>query len=310
MVISDRPELWQWFDSSSQSRYDAVLTGTAPDAALCRKITFETLYDTAYSLCLLELHCVTDKKPGWLHTEDDRKNCGLVFSLGGRYRYRYNDESCMLEDNRLLYLPAHSRYSHTFLSGKHRDNPWQADMIVLNFHLLDPDGTQLVLSDSPMLLSTAGERYRQDFLALADHFLSPARQPSEILSRVYGLLSAVVRDQVYENKHRKQFHALEPALDLLQNTPPGALRVEDMIRATYLSATRFRILFREYTGMPPHRYLVQHTVRSAVRLLEGTDLTIPEISERLGFDSPSYFGKYIKKHTGVPPKEYQKKRIP
>lgn len=82
--------------------------------------------------------------------------------------------------------------------------------------------------------------------------------------------------------------------------------MDDLIRATYLSPTHFRNLFREYAGISPHEYLVQHTMKSALSLLRDTDMTIPEIAEKLGFDSPSYFGKYTKKHTGLSPRELQK----
>ena len=299
---------WERFEDSFQSRYDSVLFQTQETAGVCEKISPETLYDTAYTLYNLELHCVANKTLGLIHHEDDRKDCGLVFSVGGVYRFDCHGRSCLLENNRILYLPSHSRYTHTFLSPSDRNNPWQSDMIVLNFHLLDPEGTQRILSGEPMLLPTSGERYRQEFLTLAERFLSPDRQPSELIGRVYSILSDLTRELVYENKHRRQYHALSPALELLYTAPPGSLRVEDLIRATYLSPTRFRTLFREYAGMTPHTYLVQHTLRTAIPLLRSTDLTIPEISERLGFDSPSYFGKYIRKHTGQTPRDFQKNK--
>ncbi len=299
---------WERFEDSFQSRYDSVLFQTQETAGVCEKISPETLYDTAYTLHNLELHCVANKTPGLIHHEDDRKDCGLVFSVGGVYRFDCCGRSCLLENNRILYLPSHSRYTHTFLSPSDRNNPWQSDMIVLNFHLLDPEGTQRILSGEPMLLPTSGERYRQEFLTLTERFLSPDRQPSELIGRVYSILSDLTRELVYENKHRRQYHALSPALELLHTAPPGSLRVEDLIRATYLSPTRFRTLFREYAGMTPHTYLVQHTLRTAIPLLRSTDLTIPEISERLGFDTPSYFGKYIRKHTGQTPRDFQKNK--
>ncbi len=299
---------WERFDDFSQTRYDALLfhSGTADRA--CVEITTEMLYNTAYTLHNLELHCVTNKTPGWLHRDTDRKNCGLVFSLGGVYRFAYGSHSLLLENNRILYLPTHGNYTHTFEASADRSNPWQADIIVLNFHLRDPEGIQRILSEEPFLLPVAGERYRREFLTLAERFLSPDRQPSELIGRIYNLLSALTGELVYEKKHQKQFYALSPALDLLQTELPGMLRVEDLIRATYLSPTRFRTLFREYAGMPPHKYLVQHTLKAAIPLLRGTDMTIPEISERLGFDSPSYFGKYIKKHTGLTPRDFQKQK--
>lgn len=291
-------------------RQDVVLYPAKHNTTeLYQSITFTELSETAYTLHDLELHCVSDKIDGHVHTETDRGNCGLVFSLGGMYRYTCHGKTFLLENDHILYLPSHSCYSHTFCQNTDgntpRDNPWQCDMIVLNFHLRDPEGVQRILSSEPMLLQIDGKRYRSEFLNLTEQFLSPSRQPAELIGNTYNLLAALTRDQLYERKNRRQFQALSPALELLQHTPPGSLRVEALTQATYLSPTHFRNLFREYTGMTPHEYLVQHTLKAALPLLRDTDMTVAEIADHLGFDSPSYFGKYIKKHTGSSPRELQ-----
>jgi AraC-like DNA-binding protein len=42
------------------------------------------------------------------------------------------------------------------------------------------------------------------------------------------------------------------------------------------------------------------------RLLLHSDLNINQIGYRLGFDDPSYFVKYFKKHTKISPSEFRK----
>ncbi|MGN1100244.1 MAG: helix-turn-helix domain-containing protein [Christensenellales bacterium] len=44
-------------------------------------------------------------------------------------------------------------------------------------------------------------------------------------------------------------------------------------------------------------------------LLRARELTVREISEKLGFDTPNYFSKVFKKHTGLTPSLYQKGSI-
>lgn len=300
----------EWVKSSIQWRQDVALYPVRHGSDdLCQPVSLGELAEMAYTLHDLELHCVTDKLTGSTHTEPDRANCGLVFSLGGVYRYVYGNNTFLLENDGILYLPSHSCYAHTFCRAAERRDTGSmeghTDMLVLNFHLRDPEGVQRILAETPTLLSLDGRRYRAEFLSLAEQFLSPDRQPAELIGRTYSLLAALTKNLLYERKNHRQFQALAPALSLLQETPPGALRVETLIQATYLSPTHFRTLFRAYTGMPPHAYLVQQTLKAALPLLRDTDMTIPEIAERLGFDSPSYFGKYIKKHTGVSPKELQ-----
>jgi AraC-like DNA-binding protein len=37
--------------------------------------------------------------------------------------------------------------------------------------------------------------------------------------------------------------------------------------------------------------------------LKQTDLSIKQVSNRLNFPNPSFFGKYVKEHLGVTPKK-------
>nr|WP_314996334.1 helix-turn-helix domain-containing protein [uncultured Prevotella sp.] len=41
--------------------------------------------------------------------------------------------------------------------------------------------------------------------------------------------------------------------------------------------------------------------------LRTTDLSVKEISHRLGFPNTSFFGKYVKDHLGCSPLEYRRK---
>ena len=61
---------------------------------------------------------------------------------------------------------------------------------------------------------------------------------------------------------------------------------------------------REY-GIPPIRYLVERRVRESLHLLADTRLTLAEISEVLGFSSPSNFSQRFKASQGIPPLAYR-----
>ncbi len=59
---------------------------------------------------------------------------------------------------------------------------------------------------------------------------------------------------------------------------------------------------------------VNEAIMTDVRTaLIHTDESIKEISTRLGFSNPAFFGKYVKKHSGLTPKQlriYLKQKIP
>ena len=52
------------------------------------------------------------------------------------------------------------------------------------------------------------------------------------------------------------------------------------------------------TGLPLHKYLLRYRIHLAIGLLQSTDLSAQEISEKVGFKDYNHFLKYFKKFTG------------
>jgi AraC-like DNA-binding protein len=67
----------------------------------------------------------------------------------------------------------------------------------------------------------------------------------------------------------------------------------------------FRKIFKEYTGISPGQYHLSLRIRQAKELLINTNLSIKEISYRLGFESIFYFSRVFKSKTGINPTEYK-----
>ena len=63
----------------------------------------------------------------------------------------------------------------------------------------------------------------------------------------------------------------------------------------------------ECTGKTPLSFINDRIVLEAKRLLQYSNMTGKEVSYFLGFDDPSYFVKFFKRHTGSLPTDYQKK---
>lgn len=73
-----------------------------------------------------------------------------------------------------------------------------------------------------------------------------------------------------------------------------------------LSTGYFIRQFKAVTGKTPVQYRNSLLVIKAKKLLSTTDLSVGEISERLGFDDFLYFSRVFKKHTGFAPSDYKK----
>lgn len=64
-------------------------------------------------------------------------------------------------------------------------------------------------------------------------------------------------------------------------------------------------VFKQYTGMSLTAYLSDTKLKLAASYLRTSDHSINEISEMLGFSSPSFFYKQFKTKYGVTPSEYR-----
>lgn len=70
----------------------------------------------------------------------------------------------------------------------------------------------------------------------------------------------------------------------------------------------FRRLFKDHSGMPPHRYHRQQLVNLAASMLDSTDLKSAEIARTLGFCDEAYFSRVFKKVTGRSPRAYRSRQ--
>ncbi|ANE45340.1 hypothetical protein SY83_02205 [Paenibacillus swuensis] len=64
-------------------------------------------------------------------------------------------------------------------------------------------------------------------------------------------------------------------------------------------------MFRKAYGVSPHAYHLQCKLQQAERLLQETELTVTEISERLNYGSVHYFSRWFKQQTGEQPTRYR-----
>lgn len=77
-----------------------------------------------------------------------------------------------------------------------------------------------------------------------------------------------------------------------------------------VSYSWFRWAFKEYTGLSPHKYLLELKIDKAKFLLRNSPKSIKEISYVLGFQSPYYFSRLFKNKTGLSPRQWKNPNKP
>lgn len=74
-----------------------------------------------------------------------------------------------------------------------------------------------------------------------------------------------------------------------------------------LSVSYFSSVIKNVSGKAPGEWIDDYVISEARALLKGTNLTVLQISQNLGFPSQSFFGKFFKRQVGLSPKEYRER---
>jgi AraC family transcriptional regulator len=96
------------------------------------------------------------------------------------------------------------------------------------------------------------------------------------------------------------------AIELMHAHLDRDLPLDEIAAAAYLSPFHFARLFKKLTGASPHAYLAALRSKRAQSLLADRDLSVSEVSARVGYSSSSHFTKAFRQATGLTPRAFRK----
>ena len=106
-------------------------------------------------------------------------------------------------------------------------------------------------------------------------------------------------------------HSLAPrrlrrVLDFIEANLADEIELDDLAIVAGSSRFHFSRAFRDATGFPPYRYLVQRRIHAAKEFLLESQLPISAISEQCGFKSSAQFGVMFKQLLGTSPGRFRR----
>lgn len=96
------------------------------------------------------------------------------------------------------------------------------------------------------------------------------------------------------------------ALSYINDNIDKNLTISEISRSTLVPKSSLYKMFHTHLGSTVSEYINSKRVKKASELLINTDLSVSEISERLGFSTQQYFSKTFKKYKGVSPVQFRK----
>ncbi|MDZ8117534.1 helix-turn-helix domain-containing protein [Pontiella agarivorans] len=108
-------------------------------------------------------------------------------------------------------------------------------------------------------------------------------------------------------EHNSTEKAFQSLLNELESRLPEPVDFTHLARRHGFSQSTFRRLWNKQIAVPPARYVMEHRLQHAGRLLTNTDLSVSEIAARIHFEDPLYFSRKFRSFSGLPPTEFRRR---
>ncbi|AJC22374.1 AraC family transcriptional regulator [Pandoraea pulmonicola] len=92
-------------------------------------------------------------------------------------------------------------------------------------------------------------------------------------------------------------------IDYIEAHLDERLSLNDLAALVDLSATHFKVLFRETMGTPVHQYVVTRRLERAKTLLQQGHLSVSQVALEAGFAHQSHLAAWMKRRLGVTPRD-------
>jgi AraC-like DNA-binding protein len=92
----------------------------------------------------------------------------------------------------------------------------------------------------------------------------------------------------------------------VEDNPHIFMTCDEVARYCNLSAKQLGRLFLQYEGVSLLAFIHGQKIEDAKKMITETDELLETISEKLGFSSVNYFGKFFTKHTGKTPGDFRR----
>lgn len=121
------------------------------------------------------------------------------------------------------------------------------------------------------------------------------------------LRKQLANDKIYAVKDisELQLNLVNDVIELLKNNIYSKISLSEICKKLFYSNTYLNNLFKKYKHITIIKYYHKLKIEEAKSLL-NQGFTVAEISDKLCFDNPNYFGKSFRAITGNTPSEYKK----
>ena len=122
---------------------------------------------------------------------------------------------------------------------------------------------------------------------------------------IAALIEEMMRFRKKGTSFQQHDSRLENVKKILDSTLTDNISLDTLSDKAAISVFHMARLFKNYTGMAPHQYLLDNRLRCAREMLESGQ-SVSDIAIAAGFYDTSHFIRHFSNYYGVSPLDYQK----
>ncbi|WP_345941656.1 helix-turn-helix transcriptional regulator [Gemmiger formicilis] len=253
------------------------------------------------------LYVTRSRYEGDWHSLPHTHHCAeLFYVLNGSGFFQVENEQFPLRPNDMVLV--NPQVEHTEVSFS--DSPMEYIVIgVEGVHFLDERQNETRYTRLTNLPD------REDYLfylrTLLREMESPAIGHDIICQGLTEVLLAQLSRHIVQveqkSGQRKAGHECTKARRYIDENYTENITLDFLAELTHMNKYYLVHAFNREVGCSPINYLIARRITESKRLLASTNHSVSQISQVLGFSSPSYFSQSFKKALGVGPSEYRRR---
>lgn len=242
----------------------------------------------------------------------------IVICTEGKIQAVMNDQKVELKKNQVSIIPPNMTVTDLMISPdfnlkamfftnrilqsflREKINVWNEMMYIHRQYIFTLNYDHIVLYN---------HFYDMLLLAFARKFNSPYH--TEIIQSLFqaailaccGIFEQELTANNVTRREKTADHHFQRFLDLLNNSPCQRRSVASYASELCVSPKHLTTVIKKCSGKTAQQWITEKMLEEIRFYLKQTDLSIKQVSNRLNFPNPSFFGKYVKEHLGVTPKK-------
>lgn len=129
-----------------------------------------------------------------------------------------------------------------------------------------------------------------------------------IIGNISLFFATLIKEKLMVSVETSDTSFHKTVIDYIDKNFSENITSKDIAKILHLNSSYFCRLFKKNFGLPFQKYLSFYRTEKSKKLLKNTDLSVAEISIKVGFNSQSFYSKLFKSHNALTPSEYRNQK--